>query len=477
MTFKLYSIMKSWKSVFIIMAVCLAMPVVAAGAENKKELKKISTKEQNQLEIRATDARKLFYAGQFEQAIDIYNLLIADMTVNSPLYLCELGTCYWAVGDIDKAKRIFMQAEVLLRGFYDAKSEKKAVSLWGAESSKVYKGDPYERSCLYLFLGLLLLDSGDVDNALACFKSAQLADSDVVNQLYRSDFGLLQMLEAYCYSWRGQDDMYAQSIELALSSFQQTHPQIKPIMSRKQELLKQTENNKKLSETENKAAADKLQNIDKELAKSISALEMSYCKPMQTNFNTLVLLWTGKSPIKKRYGKYGEDRAIVKRPNSEANHYELLIDDVVWMDGIQGFANIAHQATTRGGRQMDNVLASQAAFKGFSDSFGDSLMDSADDVGGTAGLAILAIGLIAKGVAAATKVEADIRCWRLLPEELILVPLSLKPGSHKIKIEHYDLILKKRAYEIQTNISEEKPLNIILAIPPAVVKNKKDQKI
>ncbi len=477
MTFRLYSIIKSWKVLSIIIAICFTMPVVAAGAENQKELKKISAKELNQLEVRATEARKLFHAGQFEQAIDIYNLLIADMTVNSPLYLCELGTCYWAVGDIDKAKRIFMQTEVLLRGFYDAKSEKKAVSLWGAESSKVYKGDPYERSCLYLFLGLLLLDSGDVDNALACFKSAQLADSDVVNQLYRSDFGLLQLLEAYCYSWRDQDDMHARSIELALSSFQQTHPQVKPIMGRKQELLKQVQNNKKASEKEKKDVADKLKNIDKELAESISTLKMSYCKPIQENFNTLLLLWTGKSPVKQRYGQYGENRAIVKAPNTEANHYEFLIDDLVWMDEIKGFADIAHQATTRGGRQMDNVLASQAAFKGFSDSFGDSLIDSADDVGGYGGLAILAVGLIAKGIAAATKVEADIRCWRLLPEELILVPLNLKTGSHKIKIAHYDLILKKRAYEIEANISEEKPLNVILVIPPVVVKNKKGQKI
>lgn len=463
------------KIISIILAACLIMPAMLNSAENKQKYKPKSAKVLKQLEVTATEARKFFYQGQFEQSIDIYKLLLKELTVNSPLYLCELGTCYWAAGDKESAKRIFMEAEVMLRGFYETKSEKKAASYWGLESSKVFKGDPYERSCLYLFLGLLMLDSGDIDNALASFKSAQLADSDVANQLYRSDFGLLQLLEGFCYLKRDQEDMYAQSINLALSSFQQSHPQVRSIVDRKQTLLGVQVNNddkKKKNKKTEYDTADKLKEVNHDLEEAISNVDLSYCEAVKKNYNTLLLLWTGKSPVKQRYGEYGESRAIVKRPDKEANHYELLIDDELCIDGVRGFADISHQATTRGGRQMDNVLANQAAFKSFSSSFGNVMLDTANDVGGYAGLAMLAIGLISKGVSAATKVEADIRCWRLLPEELIIVPLNLKPGKHKIKIEHYDVLLKKQVCEIQTNISEVKPLNIIFTFPQAAVENK-----
>ena len=155
-------------------------------------------------------------------------------------------------------------------------------------------------------------------------------------------------------------------------------------------------------------------------------------------YNTLLLIWTGQSPVMERGGQYGETRVFVKRPSAEM-HYEVQVDDSGWYDVIRGFANVSFQATTRGGREMDNVLADQAAFKRTTHELGNAFIDAADDVSDPyAALALLGIGLVSHGIGAATKVQADIRSWRTLPEEIVFVPLQLEAGDHRIQIDCYD---------------------------------------
>ena len=123
-----------------------------------------------------------------------------------------------------KAKKHLLDAYTSVEGFFDPASEKRAMSLWGAEVEKVYKGEPYEQATLSLLVGLLLLEDGDVDNALACFKNGQISDSDVEEELFKSDYGLLQLLEAKCHQMRGEQTEYDQFVSKAVDSFAKTHP-------------------------------------------------------------------------------------------------------------------------------------------------------------------------------------------------------------------------------------------------------------
>ena len=54
----------------------------------------------------------------------------------------------------------------------------RARSLFSPESSKVFIGEPYERVMAFYYRGLLYWRDGQPDNARACFRSAQLLDSD-----------------------------------------------------------------------------------------------------------------------------------------------------------------------------------------------------------------------------------------------------------------------------------------------------------
>ncbi len=108
---------------------------------------------------------------------------------------------------------------------------------------------------------------------------------------------------------------------------------------------------------------------------------------------------------------------------------------------------------------MDDVLANQAEVKDFTKNLGDALMDSADNIGGEAGLVLFAGGLLAKGVSAAMNVGADIRCWQTLPDTFQVIPLNLKPGEHDLTIDCFDQYIKTRTMKKQITV-EDKPVNI-----------------
>jgi tetratricopeptide (TPR) repeat protein len=391
----------------------------AAGGNTKdKELEKRSDKELAEMEVRAEEARALYSSGDYDDAAAIFEELALPLTVSQPLYRCELATCLLALGDEEKAQTLFLDCYHDLLEFFDPKSEKKAAGVWGAEVKKVYKGEPYEQATLCLMLGVLFLKEGDVDNALACFKSGQIADSDVEDEEYRTDYSLLQFLESLCYRLRQQPNLEQQLAQTGVSSF--------------------------------KAIAGEEQDVE-------------YIAPMMSSFNTLLLVMSGESPYMTRRGEYGEERVIVIESQS-TNRYEVLLDDKKWHDALQGLGDINFQAATRGGREMDNVLKKHAKTKHATSEAGDAMLDMGSDVGGAGGLAVMGIGLIIKGISASMNAAADIRCWQTLPGSIQVLPLNLSAGMHEFDVHAFKGYQYSHCKTLQVDIQPQ-GLNIVFVFP------------
>jgi hypothetical protein len=402
------------------------------GCATDSSVKRLNEKEIAEQELIADQARSQFYCGQYDHIPSILNPLCQERTTSQPLYLCEMGTGYLACNDKVHAKECLLKAYQSIEGFFDPSSEKKAASLWGAEAEKVFKGEPYEKATLSLLTGLILLEEGDIDNALACFKNGQIADSDVEQERFRSDYGLLQILESKCYQLREDVEDHKLLENQAIASFAKTHPLV---ISKQNSILVELKQDKQMKEEDIFIQLDqKLQIVEQEVMQQ----SMKYYRPLQMPYNTLLLIWTGRAPALQRTGQYGEQRVFVKNPSSDC-HFEVFIEDQGWFDVIQGFSNVSFQATTRGGREMDNVLANQASFKHSSHQIGNAFLDAADDTTDPyVALTMLSIGLVAHGVGAATNVKADIRCWKTLPEQLSVVPLLLPPGVHQVRVDCYN---------------------------------------
>ena len=80
----------------------------------------------------------------------------------------------------------------LLSGPDDAAA--KARGLFSAEGTKNFIGEPYERAMAYYYRGLLYWQDGEVDNARACFRSAELSDSEAEGAEHRGDFVIMDYL-------------------------------------------------------------------------------------------------------------------------------------------------------------------------------------------------------------------------------------------------------------------------------------------
>ena len=145
-----------WKRVLLGVQVLVFM---LAGCAQKQSRVICLTEQQIIEQERIVDnARHQFRLGHYEKAIELTKPFCSEMTTSSPLYQCELGTYHLANEDKEKAKEILLNAYNSIECFFDSSTEKKAASLWGAESDKVFKGEPYEQATLSLLVGSLFLE-------------------------------------------------------------------------------------------------------------------------------------------------------------------------------------------------------------------------------------------------------------------------------------------------------------------------------
>jgi tetratricopeptide (TPR) repeat protein len=109
-------------------------------------------------------------------------------------------------GQFDVAKPLLDDALLTLGGVYGKDAEaRKARGLFNKEARKTFIGEPYERSMAYFYRGVLYWRDGELDNARACFRSAEFEDSDAENKEYKGDWVLPDYLDGLATTKLGGD--------------------------------------------------------------------------------------------------------------------------------------------------------------------------------------------------------------------------------------------------------------------------------
>lgn len=306
------------------------------------------------------------------------------------------GLAAFEAGYDDIAAASFDDALNRIEAMYaDNPRAQKARSNFVPERSKEFKGESYERAMAFYYRGLIYLAQGDYGNARAVFQGGQLQDAFAEDQRYQSDFAVLDVLSGWASQCEGNSvlarDFYGRAT--------QSRPDIFI-----------------------PAPGDRI----------------------------LAIADMGLSPMKIGEGEYGEYLTYVEPdPVPEASVTFVA-------DGTPYRANFGEdlywQASTRGGRQVDKILAGKADFKDGATVVGavslqlaDVALDAAswsahndyhsrrhhrydkhdkyDDNDDTddalmlaAGLAVLGIGALL--VADSTAPEADTRYWDNLPAHI-----------------------------------------------------------
>jgi hypothetical protein len=225
---------------------------------------------------------------------------------------------------------------------------------------------------------------GEPDNARACFRSAQLEDSDAQEHAFASDYVLLDYLDGFASVKLNQNgsDQYKRACGLA------------------------------------------------------KGLKLPAYDPQA---NVLVFFEYGNGPTKYAAGEYEEE--LWFRDGHSVIHNAVV---KVGRDDFPApaYDDVTFQARTRGGRVMDHVLANKAVFKTATDVagtvgiIGGSIMaiEGRDEMR-DAGIGLALAGVLSKGISSMTTPQADTRCWDNLPQYLSFTALKLSPGEHEIKVE------------------------------------------
>jgi tetratricopeptide (TPR) repeat protein len=286
-------------------------------------------------------------------------------------------------GEYAQAKQALDEALMSLGGIQNPDpNAKKARSLFHGEARKTFYGEPYERIMAYYYRGILYWMDGEPDNARACFRSAQLQDADSENKTYASDYVLLDYLDGLA------------SVKLAGDGADQ---------------LKRAQASSKWG--------------------ALPAYDQAA--------NVLFFLEFGQGPSKYATGAYNEQLRFMAG-KSLARSVRIRVNQSA--REVRPFDDLTYQATTRGGRVMDHILANKAVFKSASDTVGNvslvsGLVLASNRKTQEAGLGLAAFGLVSKLVSSATTPAADTRCWDNLPQYLSFVALRLPPGQHQTVVE------------------------------------------
>jgi hypothetical protein len=154
-----------------------------------------------------------YQAGSYEQALEAQRIRASTPGVDQTLETLRFASMALAQGQPDLAEKALRVAVPRMQSF-EADGEWQAVL--GVESSKEWKGEPYEKMAAFLTLGTLLYARGDLGNALAMFKSAVLADTGTAEERYRSDFLPAWVMQSLCYRALGEDANARQAATLAV---------------------------------------------------------------------------------------------------------------------------------------------------------------------------------------------------------------------------------------------------------------------
>jgi len=264
-------------------------------------------------------------------------------------------------------------------------STRMAQSLFSPENVKGFHGEPYERAMGWFYRGLIYWMDGEPANARACFRTAQLMDALAEKHEHRADWVMLDYLDGFITAKLGKDGSAA---------------------------LRRA----------------------REHAGAIALPDYNLAA------NTLLVLQTGFGPVKKSGGDVGE-ALVYDGGHSDVAQIRITVAGQTVTAPI--FDNLTVQASTRGSRAMDLVLARKATVKKVGDTIGDVgtvpgvvLVDYEDTR--DAGLALLGVGLVGKFIGNSVEPRADTRTWNNLPQHLSFAALNLPVGEHPATVDFID---------------------------------------
>jgi hypothetical protein len=306
------------------------------------------------------------------------------------------------------------------------------------ENIKEFKGEPYERAMVYFYRGLSYLWEEDWDNARASFKGGLIQDSVAGEENYTQDFALFPFMSALASRCEGKSDL---AEELFLEAKSKNRESIDPKGSANEFLIVETGSGPikygtgQYSEQMRFARYNNTNGPNWQIGVPGNVGDSCdfrrECGPALNCSGNICQAKPGSPPppVVTATNKLNTFEFV------NPNQYDLLHKE-----------DIFFQATTRGGRVVDSILAGKANFKDSSKQFATNSINAAQEVmsrsnnynyqrnysaansSAAAGLVLLLLAAASASASANTMPAADIRYWDSLPD-MVYVYESKSPIS------------------------------------------------
>jgi len=311
---------------------------------------------------------------------------------NLALVLNVQAQCELMLGRVDAARQLFVRAGQIM-GTWATEGGETTAAIVGSESSKTWKGDPYEQAMNAFYASFCFLQKGEPDNARAACKRGILADAEVADEKYQADNALLFWLAGRMSRLMGvgdAEDFFKEAVtahDFALQHGARGMPQ-PPLLA----------------------------------------------EPARGN--VVLLFECGLGPEKFADGV--QDELARYRPRS---HPAMAAQATIGGRSLGAstiLCDVDYQARTLGGTAMEGIRKGKAVFKTGAAVAGIVLLDQASRARGDtartqaiAGGALLLASLL-------TSTSADVRYWPTLPSTVQVLTAEVPPGTHELVVDFLD---------------------------------------
>ncbi|HEB53820.1 MAG TPA: hypothetical protein ENI87_11260 [bacterium] len=314
---------------------------------------------------------------------------------NLALVLNVAGQCELYMGDTEKARRSLRRAAGIM-GTWATSGDEATAAILGSESSKTYKGDPYEKAMNALLLAYCYLQKGEADNARAALKRGILMDAEVADEEYQADNALLFWMAgrmSRIYGGSGAEEFFAEA--RTAHEFALAHG------SR--------------GDAEASVVAD------------------------PEHGNLVLLLAVGLGP--EKYGDGSERQLARFRPQPHPAVAARAVLDGESLGRASILCDVDYQAMTLGGTAMEGIRKGKAVFRRSARTAGtillnESLRNRSRDQDKARAQAIVGGSLLL--LSALTSAAADTRHWPTLPSTVQVLCADVPPGEHELVVEFLD---------------------------------------
>ncbi len=311
---------------------------------------------------------------------------------NEALLLSVQAQCELLRGDVDAARRDFGTAGQIM-GSWSVSGGEATGAILGSESSKLWRGDPYEKAMNAFYLAWCYLQRDEPDNARAACKRGILADGEVADEKYQADNALLFWLAGRLSRLMGSPDAdgFFREAETA-HSFALQHG----------------------------ARGEPRPAVIAQPARG----------------NVVLLFECGMGPEKYADGAQEELARFRPRPHPAVRASVTLDGRSLGVSTI--LCDVDYQARTLGGTEMEGIRKGKAVFKTASAVGGVVLLNQAmRDHGDSARTQAIAGGALLLA-SLLTSSAADVRHWPTLPSTVQVLTADVAPGTHRLDVEFLD---------------------------------------